>query len=148
LQHVALPPAAAIEPGAPLAQTGAFRALAGVAGDGPVHRLEQVLLWCLLGEEILGTVAHRPHARREMRPPLATMIGGKFTNWTRSDPVLRQMHRIGIGFGDDVELAMRIIAQILADDPLVLEQPAPVVHLADYGEWAIQLDVKYYIGRS
>ena len=80
--------------------------------------------------------------------PNSAVIGGKFTNWTRSDAVLRQTHRIGIGFGDDLELAMRIAAQVLADEPLVLHQPAPMVYLADYGEWAILLEIKYYIDIS
>jgi potassium efflux system protein len=90
----------------------------------------------------------RTSSRCEVIIPNSAVISGKFTNWTRSDAVLRQLHRIGIGFGDDVELAMRIIAQVLADEPLVLKQPAPAVYLADYGEWAIQIDITYYIDIS
>ena len=87
----------------------------------------------------------RTEDRQEVIIPNGSVIGDKFTNWTRSDSLLRQIHTVGIGYDDDRELAMRLIGEILTEEPLVLEEPPPAVHLWDYGDSSVIFRFQYHI---
>lgn len=87
----------------------------------------------------------RTDDRQEVIIPNAAVIGEKFTNWTRSDSMIREVHTVGIDYGDDRELAMGLIAAVLADNPLVLATPAPAVHLWEYADCSVTLRFQYHI---
>jgi potassium-dependent mechanosensitive channel len=58
---------------------------------------------------------------------------------------MRQIHTVGISYDDDRELAMRLIGEILTEEPLVLEEPPPAVHLWDYGDSSVIFRFQYHI---
>jgi len=83
---------------------------------------------------------------QEVIIPNASVISEKFTNWTRSDTRVRQSHMIGLGETDDVELAMRIVRELLDEDPQVLEDPPPEVLLWEFGEIApVMIRFDYFV---
>lgn len=51
---------------------------------------------------------------------------------------------ISIAYGDDVDVARRVILGVLAKDERVLQDPAPVVFVADLADSAVVLSVRYW----
>jgi potassium efflux system protein len=81
--------------------------------------------------------------KQEVIIPNGSVISGEFTNWTRSDDLLRNVHYIRIRYEDDTELAIRLIERILRRHPHVLEDPSPGVFLWEYSESSVDLRVQY-----
>jgi potassium efflux system protein len=81
--------------------------------------------------------------KQEVIIPNGSVISGEFTNWTRSDDLLRNVHYIRIRYEDDAELAIRLIERILRRHPHVLADPAPGVFLWEYSESSVDLRVQY-----
>lgn len=93
----------------------------------------------------IRSLSIRTENRQEVFIPNASVIDEKFINWTRSDSLIRQVHVVGIGYDDDRELAMRVIAEILDAEPQVAKLPAPAVYLWDYADSSVLLRFQYYI---
>ena len=81
--------------------------------------------------------------KQEVIIPNGSVISGEFTNWTRSDDLLRNVHYIRIRYEDDPELAIRLIERILRRHPHVLADPAPGVFLWEYSESSVDIRVQY-----
>ena len=45
----------------------------------------------------------------------------------------------GIGYGDDIALAERVLSELVAAHPLVLKRPEPVIRVAELGESSVNL---------
>jgi small conductance mechanosensitive channel len=45
----------------------------------------------------------------------------------------------GIGYGDDIALAERVLSEVVAEHPLVLKEPEPVIRVAELGESSVNL---------
>jgi small conductance mechanosensitive channel len=45
----------------------------------------------------------------------------------------------GIGYGDDIALAERVLSEVVAAHPLVLKEPEPVIRVAELGESSVNL---------
>ncbi len=52
---------------------------------------------------------------------------------------------IGIGYGDDIELARGIILEILGKDPRILAEPEPVVAVNELGDSSVVLVVRPWV---
>ena len=81
--------------------------------------------------------------KQEVIIPNGSVISGEFTNWTRSDDLLRSVHYIRIRYEDDAELAIRLIERILRRHPYVLSDPEPGVFLWEYSESSVDIRVQY-----
>lgn len=61
------------------------------------------------------------------------------TEWTRLDLVY------GIGYGDDLRQARRILEAIIADEPRIAANPAPSVAVKGLGDSSVDLIVRAYV---
>lgn len=66
------------------------------------------------------------------------------TNNTANDRIRTTMV-IGIGYEDDVELAKKIVWQILQDANGVMDEPEPEIALEDLGDSAVNLKAFYWV---
>jgi potassium efflux system protein len=82
---------------------------------------------------------------QEIIIPNAQVISNEFTNWTYSDSVVRMKLEVGISYENDPGAACKIIEEVLADDPKILESPLPRVWLKEYGESSVNLLIHYFI---
>jgi potassium efflux system protein len=82
---------------------------------------------------------------QEIIIPNANVISHEFTNWTYSDSVVRMKLEVGISYENDPGEACKIIEEVLADDPKVLESPLPRVWLKEYGESSVNILIHYFI---
>lgn len=49
--------------------------------------------------------------------------------------------RVGVGYGDDLQLARATLLGIARDEPLVMDEPAPFVQVANLGASSVDLDL-------
>lgn len=63
-------------------------------------------------------------------------------------PIRRVDIPMGIGYGDDIEAARKVLLKVLTDHPMVLQSPAPTVVVTAHGESSVDLSVRPYCNSS
>jgi small-conductance mechanosensitive channel len=91
------------------------------------------------------TVLKHP-AGTEFIVPNETLIGSTVQNQTWSDSRLRLSTTVGVAYDGDLDLAMRLMAEVAAAHPRVLADPPPGVSLTLFGDSAINLELGFWIG--
>jgi len=82
---------------------------------------------------------------KELVVPNKEFVTGRLLNWTLSDTKLRIIINVGIAYGSDLEAAIQLLETIVREDPVVLEDPAPVVYMAEFGDNALQLSARFFV---
>ena len=88
----------------------------------------------------------RDFDRKELLVPNKEFISGRLLNWSLSDPVIRILLPVGIAYGSDVEKAMSLMVQAAEENGLVLDEPKPVVTFDSFGDNALLLTLRCFIG--
>lgn len=83
---------------------------------------------------------------KELLVPNKEFISGRLLNWSLSDPVLRLVLPVGVAYGSDVARAMELMRQAAEEHPQVLNEPKPVVTFDSFGDNALQLNLRCFIG--
>jgi small conductance mechanosensitive channel len=65
------------------------------------------------------------------------------TNYTRN-PQRRNDLTIGIGYGDDIDLARKILLDLAEEDQRVLSDPAPEAFVVELGDNAVSVTARYW----
>ena len=86
----------------------------------------------------------RSYDNRRAVIPNSVLFGDKVLVNTAYDKRRLQV-RVGIGYGDDIAHAKRVILDAVGDTPDILTDPAPQVWVAELGDSAVQLDVMFWI---
>ncbi len=76
--------------------------------------------------------------------PNGELSGAKVTNYS-SQSERRLDIVVPIGYGDDVVVVKDVLAQILAENPLALASPDPVIGVANFGASAVEMVVKVWV---
>ena len=77
--------------------------------------------------------------------PNSQFLENTVINWTIVDRQLRSHVRVGVQYGSDVEKVKRLLDEILANNPDVLEDPEPRVIFEDFGDSALIFDAFFWI---
>ena len=88
----------------------------------------------------------RDFDRKELLVPNKEFISGRLLNWSLSDPVIRLLLPVGIAYGSDVQGAMNLMLQAAHDNSLILDDPKPVVTFDSFGDNALLLTLRCFIG--
>jgi potassium efflux system protein len=83
---------------------------------------------------------------KELLVPNKEFITGRLLNWTLSDPQIRLAVDVGIAYGSDVERALRILREVVHDEPDVLDEPEPSIIFSAFGDNALELTARFFIG--
>lgn len=83
--------------------------------------------------------------QRELLVPNNQLITGEVINWTLSDQINRGEILISIESGSDTETALRILHEVVAADPRVMTDPAPVITVQEFGERGIGLLLWFFL---
>ena len=92
---------------------------------------------------IFTTTLNSPDNQRVIIPN-AAITGGTITNLTANDTRRVDM-TAGIGYGDDMGKAKQILEELLSKHPKVLEDPAPVVAVAELGDSSVNFVVRPWV---
>lgn len=83
--------------------------------------------------------------RKELIVPNKTFITGQFVNWTLSDQMLRVVIKIGLAYGVDTAAAQKLLLDVVSANPRLLREPAPQVLFTDFGDSALEFEVRAYV---
>ena len=86
----------------------------------------------------------RTYDNRRAVIPNSALFGDKVLVNTAYDKRRLQV-RVGIGYGDDIAHAKQVILDAVRSTPVILSDPAPQVRVAELGDFAVQLDVLFWI---
>lgn len=77
--------------------------------------------------------------------PNSKLLEETVVNWTLVDKLLRCVVRVGVSYGSDVQKVKKILEQVTADHPDVLEDPVPQVIFEDFGDSALVFDSYFWV---
>jgi len=83
--------------------------------------------------------------RKELLVPNKEFITARLLNWSLSDEITRQVIPVGIAYGSDVDLAMRVAEEVAREHPYVLDDPAPFVIFENFGDNSLNLSLRVYL---
>ncbi|MBQ0724657.1 MAG: mechanosensitive ion channel, partial [Cycloclasticus sp.] len=84
--------------------------------------------------------------RQELLVPNKEFITSRLLNWTLSDQINRFIIPVGIAYGSDVEKALQLMFETATENENVLEDPAPIVSFEGFGDNALLLNLRIYLG--
>ena len=84
-------------------------------------------------------------AGKELLIPNEDLITGRVTNWSYSSDSIRQSVIVGISYGSDVRLAMRLAVDAALAVSRILEVPKPACLLKEFGDSAVSLELRFWI---
>lgn len=77
--------------------------------------------------------------------PNEELITTRVENWSYSNELVRQKIPIGISYGSDVRLAIRLCIESAAQSARVVDDPKPVCLLKGFGDSAVDLEIRYWV---
>ena len=91
--------------------------------------------------------AIRTYDGRRVVIPNVDLYTGSFTINTAFDK-RRLQYEVGIGYGDDIQEAKRVITELLLDMEGILKEPAPDVYVSELASFYVSLRVRCWISPS
>jgi potassium efflux system protein len=82
--------------------------------------------------------------RKEIIVPNKAFITEQVVNWTLADPITRVVVPVGISYGSDVELAHKVMEDVLRSLPLVLDEPKPQVFFLGFGDSSLDFSLRAF----
>jgi small conductance mechanosensitive channel len=76
--------------------------------------------------------------------PNAAMMGGNITNYSTKE-IRRVDMTAGIGYGDDIDKARKVLNGILAADERILKDPAPTVAVVELADSSVNFVVRPWV---
>ena len=83
--------------------------------------------------------------QRELVVPNKEFITGRLINWTLSDKILRRDFVVGIAYGSDIAKAERTLYDVAKANPMVLENPRPIVLFRSFGDSSLEFELRVYV---
>ena len=77
--------------------------------------------------------------------PNSTLLEGKVTNWTMSDPKVRRSVRVGVAYGSATDEVARRMLDCAQRHGLVVKQPEPQVLFEDFGDSTLTFALYFWI---
>ena len=78
--------------------------------------------------------------------PNKAFITGPVLNWTLSNHLNRTIIVVGVAYGSDVARAMKLMIEAAREHPEGLEDPQPFASFEEFGNSALTLRLRAYIG--
>jgi small-conductance mechanosensitive channel len=79
-----------------------------------------------------------------VRVPNSTFINENIENYTDEVVETRFDIKIGVAYGSDIELVMKILKECAVEHPKVEKTPEPVVLFSDFGDWALKFTLYFW----
>ena len=82
---------------------------------------------------------------KELVVPNKDLVTGHLLNWTLSDAANRVTVIVGVAYESDADQVTRVLEEIVAAEPLVLETPAPSVTFEEFGDSALKFSIRAFV---
>lgn len=75
--------------------------------------------------------------------PNSEFVSSKVINWSHGDPKIRLDINVGVSYSSDLDTVLRALKEVALENPEVLDDPEPDVHLLEFGDsaWIMKLRV-------
>jgi potassium efflux system protein len=83
--------------------------------------------------------------QKELLVPNKEFITGRLLNWTLTDPITRIVVPVGIAYGSDVELAIRLVREAADENERVLDEPSYLVTFDSFDDNAMTIVLRCFI---
>ena len=83
--------------------------------------------------------------RADLVIPNSDLITNKVINWTRSDRLARIKVPVGVAYGSDVPLVMKILQQCATENESVAKSPEPRVIFMGFGDSSLDFELRAHI---
>ncbi|NHO65351.1 mechanosensitive ion channel [Aestuariicella hydrocarbonica] len=83
--------------------------------------------------------------RKEQIIPNKTFITEQLTNWTLSDPITRQIIKVGVAYGSDVETVHKLLTKVISDNERVISDPPPAVFFVGFGDSSLDFELRVFV---
>lgn len=77
--------------------------------------------------------------------PNEDLITQRVTNWSYTNDLVRLHAPVGIAYNSDLRLAMQLCIDAAKNTPRVLESPSPICLVKNFGDSAIDLELRFWI---
>lgn len=74
--------------------------------------------------------------------PNSKFITENVVNWSHNDRKVRFRIPVPVSYGSDVQLVERLLLEVAADNPDVLEKPPPAVRLIEFGDSGLNFELR------
>jgi small-conductance mechanosensitive channel len=82
---------------------------------------------------------------KEYLIPNEDLITQRVTNWSFSNDLIRLHVKVGVSYESDPHKAIRLAMEAVQDVPRVLNDPAPNCVLLEFGDSAVNLELRFWI---
>ena len=76
--------------------------------------------------------------------PNTEFVTNRVTNWTHIDPRVRFRIPVGVSYHSDPELVRRLLLEVAAGNPHVLNDPLPTVVFQQFGDSALNFELRIW----
>ena len=83
--------------------------------------------------------------RADVVVPNSDLISNQVTNWTRTNRVIRLKIPVGVAYGSDVPLVMKILLEAASDNPSVLSSPKPQILFMGFGDSSLNFEIRAHL---
>ena len=83
--------------------------------------------------------------QKEHVVPNKTFITSQLVNWSLSDDITRVVIPVGIAYGSDVDLALKVMLETVISMPLVLADPEPCVLMVGFGDNSLNFSIRVFV---
>ena len=80
----------------------------------------------------------------EVIVPNGTLIQSEVTNWTLSDRLRRIELNVGVSYGTDPNQVLKVLQKLAKDNPVVLDNPAPMILFQGFGESSLDFSFRVW----
>lgn len=100
-----------------------------------------------------GTIEHiggrstriRTGSNYEMIVPNSKFLENNVTNLTLSNTETRRVVQVGVAYGSDVDLVIRLLKEVGGQLPFVLRHPEPIILFTEFGDNALTFEIYFWI---
>ncbi|UCG14915.1 MAG: mechanosensitive ion channel [Deltaproteobacteria bacterium] len=83
--------------------------------------------------------------RADLVIPNSDLFTNQVINWTRSDRLARLKLPVGVAYGSDVPLVMKILQECAAENESVAKSPEPRVIFMGFGDSSLDFELRFYL---
>ena len=108
--------------------------------DGDAYIIDQLGFFICKAHQFDGPTAFLPNSR---------IWGQTIINYSVTDNDIRRIdEHYGIGYDDDIDAALAILKQIVADEPRILKEPAPLIIVDSLGDSSVNILFRVWTARA
>ena len=106
-----------------------------VKADGIIGKVLRVSVRATVVETFDGAVITYPNAQ---------VLTKEFQNWTSNNMLRRNTLTVGVSYGTDLSLAMRLMLEAAQSTSGVVARPAPEILCTDFGTSSVDFSLRYW----